>query len=383
MLGVRDPHNWPSVWQAALALCAGLGLAAVVTGPCAALETSAGRVLVEPVITGLDEPWAVDFLPGGGILVTERDGRLLLARPGGGVQEVAGAPAVAVEGQGGLLDVMAPRDFADSREVFLSYAKTLARGSGTALGVGRLSDDGTRLEGFRVLFEMTPGSTGGRHFGSRIVEAPDGRLFLTIGERGDRPAAQDLSRHNGSIIRINRDGSVPGDNPFVGQDGAQPEIWSYGHRNPQGAALDLQGRLWASEHGARGGDEVNLIEKGANYGWPVIAYGRHYTGLPIGEGVEKPGMEQPAHYWDPSIAPSGHMVYSGRLWPEWRGDHFVGSLKFSYIARLDPENGFAEEAIEAPETGRVRDIVEGPDGAIWFLSVGEGALYRITPAPGG
>lgn len=369
-------------WRTLSALAAAAMLLAGVSG-ASSQDTSAGRVVISAVVSGLEEPWAVDFLPGGGILVTERGGRLLLAGAGRQVQAVSGLPEVAVGGQGGLLDVMVPRDFADSREVFVSYAKALRRGSGTALGVGRLSQDGSRLEGFRVIFEMTPGSTGGRHFGSRIIEAPDGRLFLTIGDRGDDELAQDLSRHNGSIIRINRDGSVPGDNPFVGREGARPEIWSYGHRNPQGAALDLDGVLWASEHGARGGDEVNRIEKGANYGWPVIAYGRHYSGFRIGEGTEKPGMEQPAHYWDPSIAPSGHMVYSGRLWPEWRGDHFIGSLKFSYIARLDPGRGFAEERIEAPETERVRDIAEGPDGAIWFLSVGQGALYRMTPAPGG
>ena len=283
-------------------LAGALALALAVALPAHALETSVGRLAITPVLTGLDEPWGVDFLPGGEIVVTERAGRLLLARPGGAVHAVAGVPEVAASGQGGLLDVMVPRDFATSREVFLSFSRPQERGgAGTALGVGRLSEDGARLEGFRVPFEMAPGSRGGRHFGSRIVEGADGTLFLTIGERGDREAAQDLSRHNGSVVRIARDGSVPADNPFVGVgvgvgvDGARPEIWSWGHRNPQGAALDAQGRLWVSEHGAMGGDEVNEVRRGANYGWPVIAYGRHYSGARIGEGTARAGMAQPAH----------------------------------------------------------------------------------------
>ena len=203
---------------------------------------------------------------------------------------------------------------------------------------------------------------------------------MTIGERGDRPSAQDLSRENGSVIRINRDGSIPADNPFVGVDGARPAIWSFGHRNPQGAALDQQGNLWINEHGARGGDEVNLVRKGANYGWPVISYGRHYSGAKIGEGSSKPGMEQPAHYWDPSIAPSGMMIYSGKLWPDWAGGIFVGSLKFNYIARLDAAPLAEVEQLKSRETLRVRDIREAPDGSIWFLSVGQGALFRLAPA---
>ena len=230
------------------------------------------------------------------------------------------------------------------------------------------------------LFAMAPGSSGGRHFGSRVVEAPDGTLFLTIGDRGDRPSAQDRSVHNGSVIRVNRDGSVPRDNPFVGQAGILPEIWSFGHRNAQGAGLDLAGNLWLSEHGARGGDEVNLVRKGANYGWPEISYGRHYSGGKIGTGTARDGMEQPELYWDPSIAPSGLLVYSGALFPEWKGDIFVGSLKFDYIARLEGVPLTEVQQIQTDETLRVRDIVEGPDGAIWFISVGNDSVYRITPA---
>lgn len=346
--------------------------------PLAALETSAGDVRITPVVTSLDEPWAIGFLPDGGFLITERDGRLLHAKDGTLIT-VSGLPEVADVGQGGLLDVLVPRDFASTREIFLSYAKPQGRGEGTALMRARLSGDGRSVSDVETIFELEPGSSGGRHFGSRIVEGRDGTLFLTIGDRGDRPSAQDLSRENGSVVRINRDGSVPADNPFVGRAGAQPEIWSFGHRNPQGATLDLSGNLVTVEHGARGGDEINRIKRGANYGWPEISYGRHYSGLRIGSGTEAPGMEQPAFYWDPSMAPSGMMIYSGKLWPEWRGDIFVGSLKFDYIARLDGTPLAEVEQLTSDETARVRDIREAPDGTIWFLSVGQGALYRIAP----
>lgn len=360
-----------------------LVLALTFFGPLAALagevQTTAGTVSITRVMGGLDEPWGLAFLPDGGFLVTERGGNLIHVSGEGQVNIVSGAPKVVASGQGGLLDVMVPRDFATSREVFLSFSKKQGRGAGTALAVGKLSEDSNRLTDLRVIFEMSPGSSGGKHFGSRIVEAVDGTIFLTIGERGDRPAAQDLSRHNGSVIRVRRDGTVPGDNPFVGQGGALPEIWSYGHRNPQGAALDLRGNLWVTEHGARGGDEVNQVRRGTNYGWPVIAYGRHYSGLKIGEGTAKPGMEQPAYFWDPSIAPSGLMIYSGKLWPQWRGHFFVGSLKFHYLSRLDPNSDWTEERIKSKETRRVRDVREAPDGSIWFLSVSEGAVFQMVP----
>ncbi len=342
------------------------------------LQTSAGPVRVAKVVEGLGTPWAVGVLPDGSFLVTERDGDLLYVSDGK-AKRVKGVPKVAASGQGGLLDVTVARDFAQSREIFLTFSIPQRGGAGTAVAVARLSEGGDRLNNTRVIFEAKPGGSGGRHFGSRVVEARDGTLFVTIGDRGDRPQAQDRSNHMGTVIRINRDGSVPADNPFVGQSGTRPEIWSYGHRNPQGAGLDAQGRLWVSEHGARGGDEVNLVERGANYGWPVISYGVHYSGQKIGEGTSKPGMEQPEHYWDPSIAPSGLLVYSGKLWPQWRGNLFVGSLKFDYISRLSGTPLREVEQIKGPETERVRDIVEASDGSIWFISVGEGAVYRMTP----
>ncbi|MTH99197.1 PQQ-dependent sugar dehydrogenase [Roseibium sp. RKSG952] len=342
------------------------------------LQTSAGSVRVTEMLGGLDTPWAIGILPDESFLVTERDGELLYVKDGKS-QRVSGVPKVAASGQGGLLDVTIARDFSNSREVFLTYSKRQSSGAGTAVAVARLSENGKRLTNLRVIFEAVPGGSGGRHFGSRVVEANDGSLFITLGERGDRPAAQDKSNHMGTVIRINRDGTIPSDNPFVGDPSARPEIWSYGHRNPQGAGLDARGRLWVSEHGAQGGDEVNLVQPGLNYGWPVISYGKHYSGQKIGEGTSKPGMEQPEFYWDPSIAPSGLLVYSGKLWPQWKGDLFVGSLKFDYISRLAGSPLREVEQIKGAETERVRDIVEAPDGSIWFISVGQGAVYRLAP----
>lgn len=340
-------------------------------------SSSVGAVQVAEMAQGFDIPWSFAFLPDGSVLVTEREGQLFLVRAGQ-KQRVRGLPKIAAQGQGGLLDVMIPQNFDQSREVFFTYSKRQRSGLGLVLGVGLLSPDGGILTKVRTLFESTEGATGGRHFGSRVVEAPDGRLFLTMGDRGDRPSAQDLSRHNGSVLRINRDGSIPADNPFFGDPNVRPEIWSYGHRNPQGLVFDTLGRLWVAEHGAKGGDEVNLIRRGRNYGWPVISYGRHYSGAKIGEGNSKPGMEQPAHYWDPSIAPSNLMVYSGRMWPEWRGDIFVGSLKFDMISRLSGQGLREEERLQSDLTTRIRDLQEAPDGSIWFLSEGEGALFRIS-----
>lgn len=346
-----------------------------------ALSSQSGGLSVAPVLTGLDEPWALGFLPEGGLLVTERAGRLRHLRADGTQTDVQGLPQVSRSGQGGLLDILIPRDFARTREVFLTYAA--GRGPRTTLGAGRLSDDGTRLEDFRPRFSATGTGRGGRHFGSRVVEAPDGTLFLTTGDRGDDDSAQDPASHQGKVLRLTRAGGVPADNPFADGARALPEIWSLGHRNPQGAALGPDGTLWTVEHGARGGDEVNRPVRGGNHGWPVISYGRHYSGLRIGEGTERPGMEQPLHYWDPSIAPSGLMIHSGRGFPQWRGSLFTGSLNSDYLSRLDPARpgpgGWTEERIAGPETQRVRDVREGPDGSVWFLSVGQGALYRIAP----
>jgi len=358
---------------------AGLALSLLVcTHPAAAIESTAGPLTVTEMANGLMEPWAIGFLPDSSVLVTERAGRLVRITQTGR-HEVSGVGKVAARGQGGLLDILVPRDFARRRTLFFTLARKQGAGEGTAVARAILSEDARLLTDWQVIFEMDPGSSGGRHFGSRLVESPDGFLFVTVGDRGDRPSAQDLTRENGSVLRIARDGTVPDSNPFAEFPDAQPEIWSFGHRNPQGATLDLQGGLWVVEHGAKGGDEINRVRKGANYGWPVISYGRHYSGEKIGEGTAKPGMEQPEHYWDPSIAPSGMMIYSGRLWPDWRGDIFVGSLKFDYISRLKGRPPDEVEQLAGPQTGRVRDVREAPDGSIWFLSVANGALYRVSP----
>ena len=343
------------------------------------LRSSLGALEITEIASGLRQPWGLAFLPGGGFLVTERGGALWRFDADGSRRRLSGVPKVAARGQGGLLDVLVARDFTASREIFLSYAAPGRGGQGTALAIARLSRDGSRLERVREVFRMTPFSPSTRQFGSRIVETADGKIFLTIGDRVDRDQAQSIASHNGSVIRLDRDGSVPPDNPFAARGGL-PELWSIGHRNAQGMALDSRGRLWLVEHGARGGDEVNLVRPGRNYGWPVISYGVHYSGAKIGEGTEKPGMEQPAFYWDPSIAPSGLMIHSGRMFPEWKGDFFVGSLKFDMIVRLRPQAGGMRqvETLSAPETGRVRDVREAPDGSIWFLSVDRGAVYRIS-----
>lgn len=344
------------------------------------VQTSKATMTVAPVLDGLEEPWALDFLPDGAFLVTERDGRLLFVKDGQS-EAVRGTPEVYAQGQGGLLDVLVPRDFATSRDIWLSFASPLNGGGATAVGKGVLSGDGTELEGFRTLFRGDA-YPGGRHFGARLVEMPDGTVALTTGDRGTGPdgmQSQDPMSSLGKVILLNPDGS-----PAIDQEGWLSGALSLGHRNIQGAALDLSGRLLTVEHGAQGGDELNAPEAGRNYGWPVISYGINYSGDPIGQGTELQGMEQPLHYWDPSIAPSGLMVYSGKLVPEWKGDIFFGSLNSDFLGRLDPdtaaETGFFEERISTPETGRVRDVVEAPDGSIWFLSVHDGAVYRMAPA---
>ena len=337
-------------------------------------KTSLGDVQITAMATGFDEPWGLAFLPDGRFLVTERAGRLqLFPALGGQGQQLAGLPEVYAEGQGGLLDVMVPRDFDQSRAVWLSYAKPQGSGAGTAMGRGILSVNGG-LTDFTPLFSALVGGEGGRHFGSRLVEAPDGSIFLTIGERGTADLAQDPQRAEGKVMHFQPDGT-----PIAtALPGALAGLYSLGHRNPQGAALDANGQLWVVEHGAQGGDELNRVGAGLNYGWPIIAYGKDYDDSKLGIGTAAPGLEQPVHYWDPSIAPSGMMIYSGPMFPEWQGDVFTGSLKFDYIARLDPDQGYREEAITARETGRVRDIRQGADGSIWFLSVTDGAVYRIS-----
>ncbi|MEO0360804.1 MAG: PQQ-dependent sugar dehydrogenase, partial [Pseudomonadota bacterium] len=317
-----------------------VALAAQAAAAESVYESSAGPLLVEEAVGGLDQPWGFVFLPGGpdaGVLITEKGGSVRLFQNGELSDPIPGGPEVADRGQGGLLDVALAQDFETSGLIFLSYAAPdgvfAAR---TEVARARLAP-GPRLEDLTVIFRQNPSQSGGRHFGSRIVVAEDGSLFVTIGDRGEDEEAQNLAAHQGSLIRITADGAPHPENPYLDQPGAQPEIWSFGHRNAQGADFDEDGRLWIVEHGARGGDEINRPERGMNYGWPVISYGTHYSGFKIGQGTAAEGMEQPLHYWDPSIAPSGLAVYDGEMFPEWRGDLLVGALKFRLISRLDVE----------------------------------------------
>ncbi|WP_282077178.1 PQQ-dependent sugar dehydrogenase [Epibacterium ulvae] len=339
--------------------------------------TSQGALEITEVANGLDIPWGFNFLPNGDVLLTERDGKLIYISEDG-THTVQNPPKVAIEGQGGLLDVLVPRDFAQTREVLFTAARRTNGGHGTAVLSARLSPDGKRLSAHRVLFQV-PGDDSPFHFGSRLREGHDGSIYVSLGERGTRQHAQNIGHPPGSILRLRRNGKPYPGNPFVDTPGAAPEIWSFGHRNPQGMAIDAQGEVWVSEHGAKGGDEINLIQKGANYGWPIISYGRHYSGAKIGVGTHQTGLQQPKWYWDPSIAPSGLMIYSGKLWPEWEGDFFVGSLKFDYISRLEGTPLKEVEQLKSQHTGRIRDVREAPDGSIWFASQDNGALYRITP----
>jgi glucose/arabinose dehydrogenase len=356
----------------------------------ARISSSAGPLSVETVASGLENPWGLAFLPDGRMLVTERAGRLrIVSRSGTVSAPVAGLPPVYATGQGGLLDVALAPDFASSGTIFLSYAEPREGASGTSVARARLVEDGgdARLDGLTVIFRQSPAAGGSNHYGSRLVFARDGTLFVTLGDRySRREQAQDLSVHIGKIVRINADGSVPDDNPFRNRNGARPEIWSYGHRNVQGAALDpATGRLWTIEHGARGGDELNHPEAGKNYGWPVITYGRDYSGARIGEGTEKAGMEQPVKYWDPSFAPSGLAFYTGDLMPRWKGDLFAGGLAGTRLVRLklDPtrERVIEEEVLLTDLGERIRDVRQGPDGALWLLTddPGEGRLLRLSP----
>ncbi len=340
---------------------------------------------VVTVAEGLEHPWGLAFLPDGTMIVTEREGRVRLVAPDEKLSApLAGLPKVYASGQGGMLDVALDPDFAGNNLVYLSYAEPGPGGAGTAVARARLDRAGHRLEELTVLFRQLPKSSGGRHFGGRLVFARDGRLFVTVGDRGERERVQDPSVNRGQVVRIETDGAIPPDNPFVGQAGFRPEIWSYGHRNPQGAALHPEtGELWLHEHGARGGDEVNVARPGRNYGWPVIAYGRHYSGAKIGVGTEKAGMEQPLHYWDPSIAPSGMAFYTGNVFPLWRGNLLVGALGFELVARLvlEGEKVVEEERILADLDERIRDVRQGPDGYLYLLTDDDdGRILRLEPA---
>lgn len=343
-------------------------------------------IQVEVLATGLDHPWGVEPLPDGSLLVTERAGALRLISGGEVSAPISGLPEIAVAGQGGLLDVAIANDFATSRTIFVSYSARSDDGLGTAIARARLSEDGTALSDVQELFRMNRFTGVGRHFGSRIAVAPDGSLFFTIGDRGEGERAQDINDHAGAVLRINADGTVPADNPYANGGGAA-EIWSTGHRNPQGLGFDPKTNiLYSVEHGARGGDEVNRPEPGRNYGWPEISYGRHYSGAEIGIGTAAEGFEQPTHYWDPSIAPGGMAVYRGEMFPEWDGDLLVAALKFQLLVRLDldDETGevLTEERLLKGDYGRIRDVRVDADGSVLLATdEDDGAILRLSRAP--
>jgi glucose/arabinose dehydrogenase len=346
------------------------------------VESDQATFRVVVLVEGLEHPWGLAFLPDGDLLVTERPGRLRLVRDGA-LEPAAleGVPEVYASGQGGLLDVALDPDFSTNRVIYLSYAAETDAGTGTRVARARLGDG--RLEDLEVIFEGLMAG-GGRHFGSRLGFDRDGYLFVTLGERGQDERAQELGELAGKVVRLQPDGSVPADNPFVGRDDTAPEVFSYGHRNPQGLAVHPEtGRVWVVEHGPRGGDEVNVVQAGVNYGWPVITHGRAYSGLPMGEGSAKEGMAQPLHYWVPSISPSGMAFYQGDAFAQWQGDLFVGGLSGQLLARLelDGERVVEEERLLDGVLGRIRDVRVGPDGYLYLLTDHEdGALVRLEAA---
>lgn len=396
------------------------------TSPCAPLETRAAnapeqrpafpgqtRVCgvksgaafdVTVLAKGLERPWAVEPLPDGSLLVTEKPGRLRIISAGGEVGQPIGGllpvgsggvsaasgqgglPPITARGQGGLLDVALSPNFARDRTVFWSFSEQREGGSGTTVARGVLTEDRRNLEQVRVIFRALPTYDNGLHFGSRLAFGPDGMLYVTLGDRFDRPnrpKAQQLDTHIGKVVRINPEGSSPADNPFAGQGGAAPQVWTLGHRNIQSAAFDERGRLWTVEHGAKGGDELNLIEKGKNYGWPLVTYGEEYSGEPFAGAVTaRGGFEQPVYYWDPVIAPSGMQFYTGDAFPAWRGSLFVGGLASQRLVRLviEGDRVVGEEHLLTERGKRVRDVRQGPDGALYVVTdESDGELLKITP----
>lgn len=350
-------------------------------------KTKTVTVSAETVADGLDHPWGLAFLPDGALLVTERSGTMRIVDKGKVSDPVENVPQVWAKGQGGLLDVVLAPDFAANNKIYFTYSQPGQGGAGTALASAKLGRSGGKagLEEVQILVSMNRKTSKGQHFGSRIVFSPDGKLFVTMGERGEQKRAQDYMDHAGSVLRINADGSIPADNPYADGKKALPEIWSKGHRNPQGATWDtLTSSLLTLEHGAKGGDEINQPQAGKNYGWPVITYGVDYSGAKIGKGTAAEGYEQPLYYWDPSIAPSGLAAYNGEMFPEWKGDLLAGALKFEMLVRLDrDEKGTmkSEERLFEGEFGRIRDVRVAPDGSVYLLTDdSNGKIVRLTRA---
>lgn len=381
----------PVVWvtaslSAAIVVAATFLIATGTRSENVSFASSAGPLDVQTIATGLVNPWALAFLPDGRMLVTERPGRMRIVAPDGQLSPpLKGVPEVWASGQGGLLDVITDRSFADNGAIYFCFAERAGSGGRTAVAAARLNAAARRLDDVRIIFRQDGPLSSGNHYGCRIAQGSDRNLFVTLGEHFyTRDEAQNLANHLGKVIRIAPDGAVPPDNPFVGRDGAKPEIWSYGHRNEQGLAFNpASGDLWEIEHGPRGGDEVNIIGKAKNYGWPVIGFGIDYNGARIHEGTAKAGMEQPVKYWVPSIAPSGMTFYTGTLFPAWRGSLFSGALAGQMLVRLSLNgNGVSgEERMLQNLNERIRDVRQGPDGALWLLTDNSaGRLLRVSPA---
>jgi aldose sugar dehydrogenase len=361
------------------------------TRACGITSSAAYDVVV--ITKSLQKPWSVEPLPDGNLLVTEKAGRMRIVSASGQVSEpISGVPAVDARGQGGLLDVALGPTFDRDRTIYWTYTEAREGGNGTSIARGVLSPDRRSLSDVKVIFRVLPAYNGQQHFGSRIAFGPDGKLYASFGERSVtamRPYAQRLDSHLGKTIRINLDGSAPSDNPFVGQADAKPEIWALGHRNPEALTFDGRGQLWDVEHGTRGGDELNLIQKGKNYGWPLQAYGEEYSGVePISSAIGSASttrgeMEQPVYYWDPVIAPSGSQFYSGDAFPAWRGNLFVGALKEMRLVRLVINNAnrvVGEEHLLVGRSQRVRDVRQGPDGFLYVVTDQDaGELWKIVP----
>lgn len=372
----------------AVALSALLAVSTVAKAADPVYPSSAGNLSVQTIATGLVHPWSLAFLPDGRMLVTERPGRMrIVSRNGKLSPPVANVPKVFAVSQGGLLDVILDRDFAQNRTIYFSYAEPFNGGGRTALARARL-DDGEvpRLVDVKVIYRQHGPASNGNHFGSRIVQASDGNLFVTNGEHfSDRDMAQTFDNHLGKIVRITSDGAAPPDNPFANKPGAKPEIWSYGHRNPQGLAINpIDGKLWEQEHGAMGGDEINIIERGHNYGWPLVSYGKNYGGSPVGTGkATMEGVDDPRWHWTPSIAPSGMAFYTGDLFPAWKGSLFNGALKFQLLSRLELKGDkvVKEERLLQDLHERIRDVRQGPDGALYLLTDNaSGRVLRVSPS---
>ena len=371
--------RWSSGIIAMLALTAG----ASVAGAEERFDSQSGPISVVTVAKGLEHPWGLAFLPDGRMLVSERPGRLRLVDAKGTLSKpIAGVPKVYDEGEGGLLDVALDPDFATNQLIYFAFAEPGDGGAATSVARAKLAGD--RLEQVQIIFRQQPKVDGDTHFGSRLLFLKDGTLLVTLGDRNHREFIPDMKSTIGKLVRINRDGTIPADNPFVGRSDVAPEIYTLGHRNAQGATLDpATGELWTAEHGARGGDELNIPKPGKNYGWPVIAYGREYSGAKIGEGTSKPGLEQPVYYWDPSIAPSGITFYTGDKFPAWRGNLFVAALAFQLVARLEVKGDriVKEERLLEDMGDRIRDVVQGPDGYLYLLTdADDGRILRIEPA---